>query len=194
MNPRRIVLDAGPCLNFCATSKQRLLLDVMRPVGSLHAPDVVDEEIQRKARTDRRFEPARRNWLNLVDNAHVTILDSQRSPALEVAVARLSGTPFEERMRQSRDLGELLVMAHAIVLKDAGHDVVVMIDEVSGQRQASRCGLSVIDTGWVLAKGARAGVIEDRAEMRRLYDQLRSHDDGLVRIEQTRLLHAETWR
>ena len=49
----RPVMDAGPALNFFSLNRERLLFGT---VGPLAIPEVVAEEIQRKARQDQRFD------------------------------------------------------------------------------------------------------------------------------------------
>jgi predicted nucleic acid-binding protein len=105
----------------------------------------------------------------------------------------ISQTPFAERVRQTRDLGELMVMAHALVLRDQGLDVIVLIDEWRGQQLASRQNLRVMDTQSVLRSAARNGLITDRGQMRKVYAELRTYDDGLVDITQTDLLAKAVW-
>lgn len=62
-----------------------------------------------------------------------------------------------------------------------------------GQSLAARNGLTVMTTIDILKIGVRTGHSADRGEMRKLYGQLKSLDDGLVDIVQTDLLHKDTW-
>ena len=190
---RRIILDAGPALTFCAANKQQILHDTLRRVGELKAPERVHTEILNKAKPRSLFAAARNNWLGLVDHGHIQLLSDEPTAALEAAVLELSGTPFDERVRHGKDLGELMVMAHAIVLRDQGCEVIVLIDEWRAQATATRLGLRVLDTHRVLISAARNGLITDRAHMRKTYAQLRIYDDGLVDIAQTSLLSRTTW-
>ncbi len=190
--PRRVILDAGPALTFCAANKQQILYGTLSRVGDLLAPERVDIEVLDKARS-RRFTAARKNWLGLVEHGHVALLSDEQSDALDAAVVAISQTPFAERVRQTRDLGELMVMAHALVLRDQGLDVVVLIDEWRGQQLASRQSLRVMDTQSVLRSAARNGFVADRGQMRKVYAELRKYDDGLVDITQTDLLAKAVW-
>ena len=51
----RPIIDAGPALNFLSINKERLLISV---VGGLSAPEIVENEVLRKARSDARFTQA----------------------------------------------------------------------------------------------------------------------------------------
>ncbi len=67
---------------------------------------------------------------------------------------RLSNTPMIDRMALSKDLGEELVMAHAVVQAGAGADVVMLIDEIRGAAAAT---LEVKRLERLTAKGHAVG-------------------------------------
>jgi hypothetical protein len=53
--PVTIFLDAGPALNFLATTNQNILIQVAAAKGSnIHVPERVEREILRKAHSDGR--------------------------------------------------------------------------------------------------------------------------------------------
>ncbi|GGV38134.1 MULTISPECIES: hypothetical protein [Paenarthrobacter] len=193
------ILDAGPCITFCAAAKHALLLEVLRRGSNqLHVPDVVDGEITNRGSNRRDFPPATvPNWHWLVSHDHIGILDSHVSEedlnALSEAVVKLTGMPLAQRLMEGRDLGEVLVIAHAMVRKDRGEDVYVVIDEYRGQQLASKFGLKIIDTPWILSSAVRRGLIADRGEMRKVYNALRQFDAGLIHIDQTHLLGKPLW-
>ncbi|XAS73656.1 hypothetical protein VUN82_07425 [Micrococcaceae bacterium Sec5.1] len=193
------ILDAGPCITFCAASKQALLVAVLqRGSNQLHVPDVVDDEVGNRGSNRRDFPPGTvSNWRLLTEHEHVGILDSSVSSddagALSDAVKKLSGTPLAERLTNTKDLGEILVIAHAMVRKDRGEEVYVVIDEHRGQKLATQFGIKVIDTAWILGSAVARGLIADRGEMRKTYDNLRKYDAGLIHIEQTYLLTKGLW-
>ena len=72
-------------------------------------------------------------------------------------VARLRGMSAQLALSASRDLGEAVVVGHARVLADAGHEVYVVIDDQGGQALASSSGLPT----WEASK------------MKQLYDEWR---------------------
>lgn len=155
MSPRRTIMDAGPGLNFLSINKERLLFSVL---GALSVPEIVAEEILRKSRRDQRFA---------------------------AAVHRIAGMPIEQRRRSQEDLGEIMVIAHAVVGAERGDDVIVLIDDEGGRRiaanqqrriqrfQAMASGvgrLGLISTLTVLKAAAGGEYLPDRNSMRELYE------------------------
>jgi hypothetical protein len=101
---------------------------------------------------------------------------------------------MEERLLRSKDIGETMVVAHAVVLAESGQSVTVLIDDRMGARMASKqverfarlrgLGRStgeirMLNTQGILEHAIRKGAILA---------------DGLVSVEQTRLLHPDLWR
>lgn len=54
---QRPIMDAGPGINFFSLNKERLLFGT---IGPLAVPEVVEQEILRKASQDQRFAAAER--------------------------------------------------------------------------------------------------------------------------------------
>lgn len=200
----RPVIDAGPCLNFLAANAERILLGTLGPVCS---PETVSEEVLRKAAREQRFEPAGRLWRRL-EPKWLEVLPDDETPELSRVVMRLSGLPMADRLRQGQDLGETMVIAHAVVAAEAGIAVTVLIDERQGAdmavQEARRLdrlrglrravgSITVASTLTVLARAAGTKELPDRGAMRSLYSRMRELDDGLVHIEQTDLLSSSTW-
>jgi hypothetical protein len=205
MNHRPII-DAGPGLNFLAANKERLLIGVL---GELSAPETVRDEVFRKARQEERFRAAEKVWRKLAAR-WIQVLPDTPTPELAAAVHRITRQPIHERLRQSKDLGETMVIAHAVVAAEAGRTVTVLIDDGAGARTASAeikrlerlrssghvvGSLKLASTLTVLERAASGGkYIPDRAAMRDTYERLRELDDGLPPIEATRLLSAGLWK
>ncbi|MGW5241016.1 hypothetical protein ACWEOW_18955 [Monashia sp. NPDC004114] len=202
---QRPIIDAGPSLNFLSIRKERLLFGAM---GRLCAPQVVADEVLRKSRKDARFEPAAAVWRK-VEGSWVDILADEATPDLERAVTRICGLPLEQRMRSGNDLGETMVVAHAAVQAEAGSPVMVLIDDQGGvamaayeaarlerlREQGKRVGrITVATTVTVLQGAVTQKLITDKGELRRVYEQLRGLDDGLLPIDHTGLLAPELWR
>lgn len=187
-----VLLDAGPALNFLAVSQQDILIKLASRWGTvLHVPERVHEEILAKASNDSRFQrtPAVATWRTLHAAARVVILsdDITDSRLLEEAVSRVSDRDAHDRVRQGKDLGEIMVLAHASVLAQAGADVGILMDETDGRRRAAaelrwlverNCPgrLSVWATEQVLRGAQSAGWIPQWEEV---YDKMRPFDDGL---------------
>jgi hypothetical protein len=200
-----VIVDAGPALNFFSINKERLLIDA---IGKIAAPETVAIEISRKARQDVRFRTAAEVWVKLEKSVWLEVLSDAVTPELAAAVQRIARVPMAERMNQSKDLGEMMVLAHAAVQAEQGRPVVVLIDDRRGAdlagveaarlrrlRQQGRAvgTLGLMTTHTVLECGAGRKYIPDRNVMRRVYSQLRQGDDGLVDIKQTDLLSKRVW-
>lgn len=201
---RRPIMDAGPGLNFLSLNQERLLFDAL---GPLSVPEIVETEILGKARRDLRFAAAEKVWPRLPDRL-LEILSDDATDALAAAVSRITGTTLDERALLPKDLGETMVIAHAAVAAESGSDIIVLIDDGGGCRSAasearrldrlrhagSQVGsIRLIHTTTVLERAAGGKYLPDKAALRALYGRLRSLDDGLPPIEQTRLLTLPSW-
>lgn len=205
MNAPRPILDAGPSLNFFAANCERLLF---RVIGPASVPAVVREEILRKSDRDERFRPARQVMKRLTAKFWEE-LPEDSSEAMQRAVQRITQVPFEERMKNGADLGEVMVLAHAAVLADQGNNVTVLIDEGDGRRLAAiesrrlsrraRNGAAVgelrlINSVDVIAQACTRGIIEDKRTLRDIYGRISKLDDGLRPIGETALLTLPCWQ
>jgi len=201
---RRPIIDAGPGLNFLSINKERLLIGTL---GALSAPETVQEEVFRKSRQDERFRNAEAVWRKLTPR-WMHVLPDDQTPELAAVVQRISGLPMIERLGRSKDLGETMVIAHAVVAAEAGETVTVLIDDGQGARIASLeinrlrrlrargapvGSIRLVNTLTVLERAAGGKHIPDKARMRTVYQQLRGLDDGLPPIERTQLLSTTRW-
>jgi hypothetical protein len=200
----RPIIDAGPGLNFLSVNKGRLLIAVL---GRLSAPETVQGEVLRKAQQDDRFRAAATAWRKLTPN-WIQILPDDATPELAIVVQRISGLPMGERSRQPKDLGETMVIAHAVVAAESGQPVTILMDDGPGARIAtseiSRLqrlassghpvgSITLASTLAVLGRAAGTEHLPDRAAMRDTYNRLRGLDDGLPPIENTDLLSPKFW-
>ena len=200
----RPILDAGPGLNFLSANKERLLIAVL---GPLRAPETVQDEVLRKSVQDTRFRAAATIWRKLTPR-WIEILSDDATPELAAVIERISGLPIDERKAQSKDLGETMVIAHAVVAAESGQAVTILIDDGPGARIAtleiSRLerlrssgqpvgSVLLASTLTVLERAAATGHLPDRAAMRDTYQRLYELDDGLPPIEKTRLLSPALW-
>lgn len=197
-------MDAGPGLNFLSINKERLLFSVL---GPLYVPESVRDEVLTKANSEERFRPASRVLSKLPERL-LEVLSDDFTDDLAGAVFRISGQPMTERRRTPRDLGETMVLAHAAVAAEAGHDVFVLIDERVGGRKAEAEGRRLdrirssgravgsirrLRTASVLAKAAGGQYLPDRGAMRETYLKMRGLDDGLVPLDKTNLMNLPCW-
>ncbi len=115
---------------------------------------------------------------------------------------------MQQRLKHPKDLGETMVIAHAVVAAEAGETVIVLIDDGPGTRtatteinrlrllQASGHAVGSIRLASTLTVLERAAVrqhIPDKATMHGIYERLRCLDDGLPPIETTNLLSSGLW-
>lgn len=128
----RPIIDAGPGLKFFSIHKERLLIGTL---GPLCAPELVRDEILRKAKADSRFA-AQTVWAK-VPERRLQVLPDDETADLAAVVHRISRLPMNERMQQRADLGETMVIAHAVVAAEAGEDVTVLIDDGRGAQVAT---------------------------------------------------------
>lgn len=200
----RPVIDAGPSLNFLSINKTALLIDVL---GPLSAPETVQKEVFRKSQQDERFRAAERTWRKLTPT-WMQILSDDPAPELAAVVHRITQQPMNERLRQPKDLGEIMVIAHAVVAAEVGETVTVLIDDGQGARLATSeihrlrrlrsDGRTVgtirpVNSLTVLERAVGGKYIPDKAAMRDIYRRLRELDDGLPPIETTRLMAPALW-
>lgn len=201
---QRPIMDAGPGINFLSLNQERLLFDTL---GALSVPEVVRDEILRKATQDQRFSAAERVWRKLPHRL-MEVLSDDVTDDLAHAVHRICGVPMARRQRQPRDLGEIMVVAHAAVAAESGQNVVVLMDDSEGRRivaaeqqrltrlhsEDQMVGrIHLISTHTVLKKAAGGKYLPDRNSMRQLYEKLRGLDDGLVPLQSTELLDLPCW-
>lgn len=201
----RPIIDAGPSLTFFSLNKERLLFAAL---GSLSVPETVVEEIRRKSSKDRDFARASR-VLDKLPPTLWEVLSDEVTPELNSVVHRISSMPMADRITDGRDLGELMVIAHAVVIAEGGTDAFVFIEDGGGARIARRQSsllerrrkagepvgaLKLINTQTVLERAVIGGHIKDRAEMRKLYADMRLKDGALVPIDDTNLLSRALWK
>ncbi|MDI5978803.1 hypothetical protein [Amycolatopsis magusensis] len=198
-------MDAGPGINFLSVNKERLLFSTL---GALSVPEAVETEILRKAGQDERFAAAGRVWKKLPARL-VEVLSDDVTDELSVAVQRISGVPFDQRLRSGKDLGETMVIAHAAVAAETGEHVIVLIDDGGGCRAAAAearrlqrlevggkpvGSIGLIHTVTVLERAAGGEYLPDKNALRDLYGRLRNLDDGLPPLHATNLLNLPCWQ
>ena len=182
---RSLIIDAGPALTFMAAGQRKLLLEVVDRRGNqLQTPEAVVEEVTRKAAQQKRFAGCDAELAGLIARGKVKLLlDDITDDVLTKQVRRITGVGTAIRLGESKDLGETMVIAHALKQKAAGIEVRVFIDEWRGQKVAVDKGLKVVSTESILIGAISLQLIADRGEMRKVYGRLREFDDGLVHID-----------
>jgi predicted nucleic acid-binding protein len=184
-----VILDTGPCLNFLSIDQGNLLCQVLSTDStSLFIPREVATEIEDKSREQAKFSRAARVLPALVREGRISILesDAQNDVALVLAIKQVSPLlPADLLQRRRKDLGETMVIAHAIKLRAAGDEVRVVIDDGGGRTLAMNRGfVKPISTTRILATAASEGMLT-YAAVKKIYERLRPSngrepmDDGL---------------
>lgn len=181
---KSVILDTGPCLNFLAINQGRLLYQVLEiDTDQILVPREVADEISDKATDDRKFGPALRNFQGLSRERKFQILESDaiNDPALVRAIKRVSTMPPSELLakRRQKDRGEIMVVAHALKLRDDGYEVKLVIDDGDGRRLAKRFNFEPIRTTRIFALAGNLGLL-DYSETKKLYEKLRPSNGGAV--------------
>lgn len=136
------------------------------------------------------------------------VLSDDVTNELASAVQRISGISFDERTRSGKDIGEVMVVAHAAVAAEAGGDVIVLIDDGAGCHSATQeaqriqrmhdagkpvGSIRLVHTVTVLEGAAGTPHIPDKNAVRQLYGRLKALDDGLLPLGTTSLLRLPCW-
>ncbi|GAB2522347.1 hypothetical protein GCM10027267_18900 [Paramicrobacterium agarici] len=192
------VLDAGPCLNFLATNEGDLLhATLTRARRSLLVPQEVADEVKAKSSEVTELSPAYRRFIGLRNAGKFEVLasDVMNDDALVGAIKSLTSDPpsrlVDPRLRQ-KNRGEILVVAHAIKLREAGNDIRLLVDDRDARQLAKDHKFKVVTTPGVLELAARLG-LADYEHIRGIYRKMvpgggrRPTDHGLPRWEQTPL-------
>lgn len=89
-----------------------------------------------KSQQDERFRPAATVWRKLTPE-WLRVLSDDETPELAAVVQRITYQPLAERLKRPKDLGEVMVIAHAVVAAEAGQEVTVLIDDGQGAQTAT---------------------------------------------------------
>ena len=189
---RTTIVDAGPTLNFICSGQFQILTDILKGMQSgLAMPSEVVTEIRGKAKDSRggtKFKGADKKLASLLAGDVIEeLVPDTADTHLMAAVQRVAQVPYTARKGRSKDLGEVMVVAHATVRASPEHVVFVLIDDLDGQTLARRHRTNLISTEQILKKGIDYGLIGTRGEMKVIYNKLRPFDDGLIHFDQTTL-------
>lgn len=152
------------------------VLDTLRSVtASLAMPADVVQEIRDKTEEDGRFRGSDRALDWALRNGHIAELDSRSGvdPDVDRYVSAILGMPHERQPARAKDIGERMVIAHALARRNRGERVIVLIDDGGGQLLARQHGFKPRGTLHVLHRAARLGLVADWPEIREIYLRLR---------------------
>ena len=124
------VVDAVCCVYFCAAGKSGLLIGILKGLGM---EILIPEEVTTEAEGKRSYGQLATHLRRLKASRTVQILprlvlEDERT-AILANVARVRGMSIGLALSSRTDLGEAVVIGHAMHLADAGHEVYVLIDD-----------------------------------------------------------------
>ncbi|WUH91917.1 hypothetical protein OG900_18605 [Streptomyces sp. NBC_00433] len=172
-------------------------MDVLKRASlSLLVPQEVCDEVARK---DRKYQGLALRWAKLEQSEHIRVLpaiEALTAPTRVVEVFEdVRGRQLEDALRDGKDLGEAVVVAHGVHYQDLGHEVYVAIDDQGGQALAAERNLQVITIEDVLVMATNFGYFNSEGELKKAYDKLRSFGDGLPPYSSTPLSTSyKEWR
>jgi hypothetical protein len=148
-------------------------------------PAEVEREVLR-----RRMGRVQAQWPRLRASQRVRLLDEltvtdTRSDVV-ATVVRIRGASAQLALSMSLDLGEAVVIGHAKVLADAGHEVYVVIDDQGGQVLASAEQLEVLTVEDLLVAALELGLLAPD-QLRKTYEALIPFGSGLPTWNASRL-------
>lgn len=175
------ILDAVICVHFVGANLQRLLVDVLQKADlMLLVPQEVCDEVARK---DRKYTGIKLRWARFANSNCVRVLpalQAQSAPDRVVEVfEEVRGRQLEDALRESKDLGEAVVVAHGVHYQDQGHEVLVAIDDQGGQALAADRDLQIITVEDVLEMAIEFGKFSTEGDLKKIYEKLRKFGDGL---------------
>ncbi|MBQ0849459.1 hypothetical protein J8N05_14760 [Streptomyces sp. BH-SS-21] len=191
------ILDAVICVHFVGANLQRLLVEVLQRADLvLLVPQEVCDEVARK---DRKYRGLKLRWTRFTNSQCVEVLpalEAQSAPKRVVEVfVEMRGRQLEDALRESKDLGEAVVVAHGVHYQDQGREVFVAIDDQGGQALAAGRDLEVITVEDVLEMAIQFGKFPTEGDLKVTYEKLRKFGDGLPSYSSTTLANAfGKWR
>lgn len=188
------VVDAVCCVYFCAAGRSSLLLKILVGLGmEILVPAEVEREVLGK-----HLGQTADHWRRLRSSPRVRILDELTAvdPRADVVatVVRLRRMSVQLALSTRRDLGEAVVIGHAKVLADAGHEVYVVVDDQGGQRLATNEGLTVLTVEDLLIAALALGLVHPE-KLRRTYEEMIPFGCGLPTWDASTMKHRHAeWR
>ncbi|MBT3074265.1 MULTISPECIES: hypothetical protein [Streptomyces] len=191
------ILDAVICVHFVGANLHSLLVEVLqRAELVLLVPQEVCDEVAGKG---RKYAGLKLRWTRLTASRHVQVLPKLEAhsaqPRVVEAFEEARGRQFEDALRERKDLGEAVVVAHGVHYQDLGHEVLVAIDDRGGQALAAERDLAVITMEDVLEMAIEFGKFQTEGQLKKDYAKLRGFGDGLPSYELSPLPAAfRKWR
>ena len=183
------VLDAVVCVHFAGANLASVLTRALASVQlTLLVPQEVCDEVRRK---DAKYPGLARRWAALERSRFIQVLPKLELDTAPVRVIdvleEIRDLDFEQALLDSRDLGEHVVIAHGVYLKEQGFSVALLIDDHGGQRTAQRWEMTILTMEDVLTLAIHAGCFTALDDLRRAYRKLQEYGSGLPDFRHTAL-------
>jgi len=191
------VLDAVVCVHFSGANLNRVLTTALDHAGwVILVPEEVCDEVRGK---DHKYPGLEKRWAALERSRYMRVLPrlvmTRQADARTITVLEeLREAEFEQAMRQPKDLGECVVVAHGVNLQEQGHDVTLLMDDHGGRTIAAQHGLTYATIEDVLALAVDAGCFASLQDLTKAYERLQEFGSGLPAFRHTHLGDAfRTW-
>ncbi len=137
-----LIIDASSCIHFLAAGQQNILIQFAAKLNAkLAVSECVNEEIKRTLET-RKFvrTGGLKRWNSMSSRVQLLSDELNRSSALHQALIDLhnsdsrANSSLNQRLTESRDLGEFLSVGHALKFAREGVTVIVVVDDRYGRK------------------------------------------------------------
>ncbi|CAL9505919.1 hypothetical protein SUDANB106_03560 [Streptomyces sp. enrichment culture] len=184
------MLDAVVCVHFAGANLNRVLTAALEYAEwTILVPQEVCDEIRGK---DRKYPGLERRWAALESSRYVRVLprlvigEASQARAVQVLEA-LRDAEFEQAIRRPKDLGECVVVAQGVRLREQGHQVTLLMDDRGGLAMAADWDLTCATIEDVLVLAVHAGCFRTVEELARAYRKLQEYGSGLPGFRDTLL-------
>jgi predicted nucleic acid-binding protein len=183
------IFDAGPAVGFSAANQLPLLIEVFERVRFTRTvPFVVDREVRRQ---DKKYSGVAKRWNAAVVSHRIEVLEEvavgRGDQRVALEVARMRDMDLADALRNQRDLGEVLTVAHAVVARNDGLTVAVSIDDSYGARLADIARIQNIDSVKILELAIKLEIIPSKKDLQKIYTALQKYS-SLPNLNGTGLL------
>ena len=185
---RFIVSDTSILLSFVCANKHDLLIKFAGP-NPIYLPQVVVDEMERKL-SQPKFRGAHGRWMRLLSSKYFAVLEE--TAELLPIIRGFAGYAFSYQGGKAKNLGEFMSLAHCIHEQDRGRKVAMLVDDGDAREIARKRSVHHFGSEQVLLRAVQQGHIKNRADAKKIWEQLRAFDTH-VPFEETALASPATY-